>query len=154
MATTAAKSVARKRAVRPGAAHQRVQLVLAPLARGDLGDDLLRQHVERPLGDRQPVELAAPDAVEQRGALDQIVAREREQPALGRAIDRMPRAPDPLQEARDRARRADLAHQVDVADVDAELERGGRDQRLQLAPLEPLLGLQAVLPGEAAVVRG
>ena len=65
----------------------------------------------------------------------------------------MPRAPDPLQEARDRAGRADLADQVDVADVDAELERGGRDQRLQLTPLEALLGLQAVLPGEAAVVR-
>ena len=66
----------------------------------------------------------------------------------------MARAPDPLQEARDRARRAELADQVDVADVDAELERGGRDQRLQLAALEPLLGVEPLLLGEAAVMRG
>ena len=146
--------LARQRAVRPGAADQRIQLVLVPFARRDLGDDLLRQHVERLLGDRQPVELAAAHAVEQRRALDQLVAREREQPALGRAVDRMPRAPDPLQEARDRARRAELADQVDLADVDAELERGGRHQRLQRAALEPLLGVEPLLLGEAAVVRG
>ena len=66
----------------------------------------------------------------------------------------MPRAPDPLQEARDRARRAELADQVDLADVDAELERGGRHQRLQRAALETLLGVQPLLLGEAAVMRG
>ena len=154
MRTTAAKSARASVAIGPGAAHQREELVLAPLARGDLGDDLLRQHVERLLGDRQPVELAAPDAVEQRRAFDQLVARERKQPALGRAVDRVAGAPDPLQEARDRARRAELADQIDVADVDAELERGGRDQRLQLAALQPLLGVEPLLLGEAAVMRG
>ena len=93
------------------------------------------------------------DAVEQRRALDQVVARQREQPALRRAVDRVARAPDALQEARDRARRAELADQIDVADVDAELERGGRDQRLELAALQPLLGVEPLLLGEAAVVR-
>ena len=67
-----------ERAVRPGTADHRIELVLVPLARGDLRDDLLRQHVERLFGDRQPIELAARDAVEQRGALDQVIARERE----------------------------------------------------------------------------
>src|SRR5215510_15612819 len=38
-------------------------------------------------------------------------------------------------------------------DVDAELERGGRHQRLELAVLEPLLGVEALLLGEAAVMR-
>ena len=102
----------------------------------------------------QPVELAAPHAVEQRRAFDQLVARQREQPALGRAADRVAGAADALQEARDRARRAELADEVDVADVDAELERGGGDQRLQLAALQPLLGVEALLLGEAAVMRG
>ena len=102
----------------------------------------------------EPVELAAAHAVEQRRAFDQLVAREREQPALGRAVDRMAGAADALQEGRDRARRAELADQVDVADVDAELERGGRHQRLELAALEPLLGVEPLLLGEAAVVRG
>ena len=74
--------------------------VLLPVLRGDFGDDLLRQHVQRLLRDRQPVEFAAPDAVEQRRAFDQIVARQREQPALRRAADRVAGASDALQEAR------------------------------------------------------
>jgi hypothetical protein len=49
-----------------------------------------------------------------------------------------------------RARRAELADELDVADVDAELERRGGDQRLELAAFEPLLGLSrssfAMLP--------
>ena len=53
----------------------------------------------------------------------------------------------------DRSRGAKLADEVDVADVDAQLERGRRDQRLQLAALQTLLGVQPLLPGEAAVVR-
>src|SRR5215475_13823105 len=65
----------------------------------------------------------------------------------------MPRASDPLQQARNRARRAELADEVDLADVDAELERSGRHQRLELAVLEPLLGVETLLLGEAAVMR-
>ena len=66
----------------------------------------------------------------------------------------MARAADPLQEARDRARRAELADEIDVADVDAQLERRGGDQRLQLAVLQPLLGVEPLLLGQAAVMRG
>ena len=146
--------LARQRAIGPRAADQREQLVLAPFLRRHLGHDLLRQHVERLLQNGEPVELAAADAVDERRAFHQLVAREREQPALGRARDRVPGSPDPLQERRDRARRAELADQVDLADVDAELERGGRHQRLELAVLEPLLGVEALLLGQAAVVRG
>ena len=54
-----------------------------------LGDDLLGQHVERLLRDAQRVQLAAPHGVEQRGALGQVVEREREQaaPASSRQDD-------------------------------------------------------------------
>ena len=65
-----------------------------------------------------------------------------------------PDAADALQERVDRARRAQLAHQIDIADVDAQLERCGRDQQLQLAALEALLGIEAQLLREAAVMRG
>jgi hypothetical protein len=41
-----------------------------------------------------------------------------------------------------------------MPDVDAQLERGGRDQHLEPALLEALLGIQARLLREAAVVRG
>ena len=61
-------------------------------------------------------------------------------------------AADALQERRDAARRPDLAHEVDRADVDAEFERGGRDEGAQLAVLEPLLEAHPALLREAAVV--
>ena len=67
----------RQRAVGRGTAHERVELVLVPFARGHFGDDLLGQHVERLLRDGEPVELAAADAVEQRRALHQLVAGQR-----------------------------------------------------------------------------
>jgi hypothetical protein len=64
------------------------------------------------------------------------------------------RAARALQERCDRPRRTELADELDVADVDAELERGGCDQRAKLAAFQPLLGVEAALLGEAAMVRG
>ena len=72
-------------------------------------------------------------APHQRQRFEQLVARQREQPALGDAPQRMAGPADALQERGDRARRADLAHEVDVADVDAQLQRRRGDDRFQLA---------------------
>jgi hypothetical protein len=85
-------------------------------------------------------------------SLDELVERERKEPPLRHPPERVPGAPDALEEGRDRTRGADLDHQVHVADVDAELERSGRDERPQLARLQPLLGVQPPRPGEAPVV--
>ena len=131
-----------------------VELAFRPILRRHFRDDLLRQHVERALGDDEAVELVAPHAVDKRDALDKIVARKRKEAPLGRAADGVARTADALQEGRDRARRADLADEVDVADVDAEFERGGRHQGLELAALEPLLGGESQLFRHAAVMRG
>ena len=59
-----------------------------------------------------------------------------------------------MQEPGNRARRGDLADQVDVADVDPQFQRGSRDQHLQLAALEPLLGVETKFFGQAAMVGG
>src|SRR5204862_7908180 len=67
------KVFAGKLAIGRGAAQQSEKLILAPVARRDFGDDLLGQHVERLLGDRYSVELAATNAVEERGAFDELV---------------------------------------------------------------------------------
>ena len=146
--------LAREIAVRIGAAHEREELVFAVLARGDFGDDLLREHVERMLGDAQAVELAAAHGIEQRDAVDELVAAAREDAALRHAADGVVGAAHALQEHRDAARRAELAHQLHVADVDAELERGGGHHDLELAGLEALLGVEARFLREAAVVGG
>ena len=148
------KILTRQVAIGPGAAHARIERRLRPVLRRHFGDDLLGERVERPFGDRQPIEFAAPHAVEQRRAFHQFVARLREQPPLRQTIDRMPRASDALQEAGDRTRRAELADEIDLADVDAELQRGGRHQRLQRAVLQPLLGAEPMRLGHAAVVGG
>ena len=52
---------------------------------------------------------------------------------FGVPATRMARPADALQQRRDPMRRSDLAHEVDVADVDAELERRGGDERLERA---------------------
>ena len=83
-------------AVRRGAPHQREQFVVAPLACGDFGDDLLRQHVERAIGNGKAVELAAADAVDKRGAFHEFITRQRKQPPFRRAADGMAGAADPL----------------------------------------------------------
>ena len=144
---------ARQRPEGPGAQKQCVKCVFRPVLRRNFGDDLLGEHVLRLVRYRQAVEFAPPHAVEQSGAFDEIVARQRKQAPLRRAVDGVAGASDPLQESRDRARRAELADQIHIADIDAELQRGGSDQRPQLAGLEPLLGREAFFLRHAAVMR-
>ena len=71
------KILPRQVPIRPCPTHQRVELVLTVFTCGDLGDSLLRKHVERLLRDGETVELTAAHAVEGGCALDQLVARER-----------------------------------------------------------------------------
>ncbi len=59
-----------------------------------------------------------------------------------------------MQESRDGARRAELAHQIDIADVDAEFERSGCDKRFELAMLETMFGIAPLLLGHAAMMCG
>src|SRR6476659_6211446 len=65
----------------------------------------------------------------------------------------MARAARPLEERRDPACGPKLAHELDVADVDAELQRCRRYQRLQLACFQALLGGEPALLRHAAVMR-
>ena len=63
-------------------------------------------------------------------------------------------AADALHGYGDGAGGADLADEVDVADVDAEFERGGGDEDFDFAVFEALLGVEAEDAGERAVVGG
>ena len=146
---------ARQIGVAIGAANQREQIVLLPVLGGCHRDDLLRQHVERRRRDQQAIELALRNRSHQRRAFDQLVARGREDPPLrlGRVLDLMARSADALQRDGDRSRRADLADEIDGADVDAELERGRGDDRLELSGLQLLFGGQPQLARQAAVMR-
>jgi hypothetical protein len=128
-----------QRGIRRRAADHRHELVLGDLLGGGRGDDLLREDVEWRVAQRDRVEVAAPHAAHERRALDELVAGQREHPALRRAAEVVARAADALEQRGERARRADLHDQIDRADVDAELERRRRDRALDLAVLELLL---------------
>ena len=146
--------VAGQVAVGGGATHEVEEGVGRPVLAGGLGDDLLRQHVERRDGLLDAVEAAGADGADQGGALDELVAGGGEELAARRQAEGVPGAADALQEGADGAGRGDLADEVDGADVDAQLQGGGRDERAQVAALEALLHLQAAVLGERAVVAG
>ncbi len=123
-------------AERIGAADQQIEELLdAPFAAGGLGDDLLRGDVELALRDLESIELAAANASSSAvhstsSSRDRGKSRPFEVPPTA-----WPSAADALQERIDRSRRAELAHQVDIADIDAELQRCRRDEQFELAAL-------------------
>ncbi len=138
--------------VGPGPPQQRVQRPLVPGVHRAGSDDLLGEHVQRRLGHPHRVELAIVNRTEERGALHQLVPGQCEEDAFAHPVQRVPRAPHPLQEERDAPRAPKLHHQVHGADVDSQFERGGGHHRPQLAPLELLLGRESQLPCHAPVV--
>jgi hypothetical protein len=73
---------------------------------------------------------------------------------LRRAADGVARSTDALEQSGNAMRRSDLADKIDVPDVDTELERCRRHERLESTGLEPMLGVQSSLLRETAVMRG
>ena len=66
--------------------------------------------------------------------------------ALRQSVDRVPGTADALQERRDAVWRPNLADEVDVPDVDAELERGRGHERAQLTGLQARTRRRAASP--------
>ena len=132
--------------------HQRGQLGDRPVVEGGHGHDLLGQHVERVArvagGLDEPLVHAADDD----RRLEQVGAVLGEELAPAGLAHLVAGPADALQPTRHRARRLDLDDQVDRAHVDAELERAGGHQALELAPLELVLDLQPLLARQRAVV--
>ena len=146
--------IASQVSIGPGPGHRAVEFVLAEVLASEHRDYLLGQHIQRLLGQLQLVKIAAPHRVDQGDTFDQIVAAGREQPPLGQAAGKVPRAADPLQKTGNGAGTAQLTDQIDLADVDAQFQRSGGNQRLQLAALQPVLGGEPLFFREAAMVRG
>ena len=141
MSSTPSKIAAAQLGERRGAADRVEQVVDVPVVHRDHRDDLLREHVERVarIADRLDVRLV--HRARDRGARDQVAAELREDDAAAGRADVMAGAADALHAARDRGRRLDLDDQIDRAHVDAELERGGRDERRAACP--PSAGLRS-----------
>ena len=86
--------------------------------------------------------------------LHEVVAGGGEEAAFGDGSAPVAGAADALHGDGDGAGGADLADEVDVADVDAEFERCGGDEDFDFAVFEALLGVEAEGAGERAVVCG
>ena len=141
-------------AVVAGASDEGEEIVFAPFVGGAGGDDLLGEDVERRVGEDELVEVSLMDGAEDGGALDEFVAGGGEEAALGDGSAPMASASDALEGRGDGAGRADLADEIDVADVDAEFERGGGDEDAALALFEAALGFETEMARERAVVGG
>ena len=92
-------------------------------------EDVLAEHVERAGAERRRVLVAEIVGVERGAALQHLEAVGRHQDALRRLVDAMVGAADALRQAARALRRADMDDEVDVAPVDAEVERRGRRPR-------------------------
>ncbi len=141
-------------AVVAGAADEGEEFVFVPFVGGAGGDDLLGEDVERAVGEDEVIEIGLADGADDGGALDEFVASGGEEASLGDSSTPVPRTSDALQCDGDGAGRADLADEIDVADVDAEFEGSGGDEDAALALLEAALGFEAEVAGEGAVVGG
>ncbi len=148
------KGFAGEVAVVAGAADEGEELVFIPFVGGAGGDDLLGEDVERRVRQGELVEVLLADGANDGGALDEFVAGGGEEAALGDGSSPVSGAAYALQGDGDGAGRADLADEIDVADVDAEFERGGGDEDAALALLEAALGFEAEMTRERAVVGG
>ena len=137
-----------------GATDERVEVIFSPRLADGGGHDLLGQDVERRHRRQHAVEPAGAHAAQERRALHQLVARGRVEAALGRGAARMARAADALQERREAPRRADLADELDGADVDAQLERRRRDEDLEVPRAESSFELEPAVLREAPVMGG
>ncbi len=113
----------------------------------------MRQHVERVLGNFQPVQLACAHAADHCGAFHELIKRGREDATLGNRAAPMAGAADALQGDGNRARRANLANQIHVADVDAQLQRRRRHEHTHFAGFQLAFRSQTQLAREAAVMR-
>src|SRR5262249_35804429 len=100
------------------------------------------------------VELPCPHSPEDRSALDELVTRRRIEASLRRRASRVAGATDTLEKRGEAPRRADLAHELHGPDVDAQLERCRRDERLQVSRTESRLQPKPPILREAAVMRG
>ena len=104
--------------------------------------------------DFELIEFAGTHLADEGGLFEQVVAGGGEEARLWgwlRASGR--RGPTRCMAGGDGARGGDLADEVDVADIDAEFERCCGDEEFDLAGLESLLGVEAQLARERAMVR-
>ena len=146
--------VPRENPVRIGGADQVVRVVDGPGLHDGQAHQELGQDVQALSGDADQVKFALQGGVYQHRTLLKLHRVQGDHSALRDPIEAMARTADALHQLRDGFGGTDLHHQVDGSYVDAQLQRGGGDYRLELASLEGSLDVQALLLAHRAMMRG
>ena len=116
-------------------------------------EHVLRQHVEPAGAQRRRVLRVRRDRIDRGAAFKHFETIGRHQHAFRRLVHAVIGAADALEQARGALRRAHIDDEIDVAPVDAEIERGGRDHRTQPARRHRVLDLAALAHVERAVMQ-
>ena len=116
-------------------------------------ENVLGQHVERADARARRVLRVFGDGVDRRATFENLEAVRRDEHALRRFLHAVIGAPDALQQPRGALRRADIDDEVDVAPVDAEVERGGAHDRAQPAGRHRRFDLAPLRHVERAVMQ-
>jgi len=123
-----------------------------PRLGGDHGGDLLHEDVDGLRRYFEEIELAGAHLAKERRLLEQVVTGRGKEAAFGDRSAPVSGATHALHGHGNGASGGDLADKVDIANVDAKFERGGRNQDSNLAVLESLLCIKPKLAGERAVM--
>ncbi len=151
--TTASKSGAQQAAVRRGGLHLAIKLVGDERLAAGAAEHVLRQHVERADAQRRRVLGMVGDRADRGVAFQHLEAVGRNENAARRLVEPVIGAADALKQTRRALRRADIDDEIDVAPVDAEIERRGADHRAQLARGHRILDLAPLRHVERAVMQ-
>ena len=142
-----------QRRVGRGGLHLAIELVGEERLAAGAAEDVLRQHVERAGAQRRRVLGVVVHRADRGAAFQHLEAVGRNQHAARRLVEPVVGAADALQQARGALRRADIDDEIDVAPVDAEIERGGADHGAQPARGHRVLDLAALRHVERAVMQ-
>ena len=114
---------------------------------------MLRQHVERAGAQRRRILRVLGDRLDRDRAFQHLEAVGRHQNGARGLVEAVIGAADPLHHPRGALGRADIDDEVDVAPVDAEIERRGADHAAQFAGGHRVLDLAALGDVERAVMQ-
>ena len=114
---------------------------------------MLGQHVERARAQRRRVLCILRDRVDRNGAFQHLEPVGRHEHGARGLVEAVVGAADPLHQPRRAFRRADIDDEIDIAPVDAEVERRGADHTAQPAGGHRVLDLAALRDIERAVMQ-
>ena len=124
-----------------------------PVLRQSHGQELMHQHRPAAIGHRHRLDKARPRQLDQGGRLEHGVAICAEEGGVGGLPGAAAGAAHALEEGAHRGRGLSLKHLVQIADVDAQLQRAGADDARVATAVELGLGQLALLLGDGAVVH-